>query len=65
MAARIQYGEDHQVGIREQPFFSLLTGRFRGAGEEAEVFAARGAVQVFQANAGQPGNLIGGKELLT
>ena len=64
LAARVKNSQDHQIGIGEQPFFGLRPSSFCGASDKSEVLAARKALQVIQADSGEPGDLIRGKELL-
>lgn len=64
LAAGVKDGQDHQVGIGEQPFLGLRTGGLRGASDKSEVLAARKALEVIEANSGEPGDLIRCKQLL-
>jgi len=64
LAARVEHGQDHQVGIGEQPFLRLRSGGLRSASNKPEVLAARKALEVVEADSGEPGNLIRGEELL-
>ena len=64
LAARVKDGQDHQVGIGEQPFFGLRTSGLRSASNEAEVLAARKALEVIEADSREPGDFIRGEELL-
>jgi hypothetical protein len=58
LATRVEHGQNHQVGIGEQPFFSLRTGGLRSARERTEVLAAREALEMLQANSRKPGDFI-------
>jgi hypothetical protein len=65
LAARNEDCEDHQVGVREQPALGLFSGCPRGAGDGAEVFAARQVAQVLAADSGQAGDFFFGEDFLT
>ena len=64
LAAGMQDGEDHQIRVREKPFFGFGAGGFRGACQSAKVFVFRKAVQMFQADPGQRGDFILGENFL-
>ena len=65
VTARNKDRENHQVGVREQPAFSLLSGSFRHARTGAKVLAAGNAVEMFAADAGQTGDFFFGEDFLT
>ena len=65
VTARNQDGEDHQVGVREQPALRLVSGLRSGASDRAEVFAASLIAQMFAADSGQAGDLFLGEDFLT
>ena len=64
LATRVKHGQNHQVGIGEQPFFGLRTSGLRSASEKSEVLTARKALEVIHADSCEPGNFIRSKELL-
>jgi len=64
LAAGREYRQNHQVGVGVEPLLSLLSGSFRGARDEAEVFAARERPQVLQTNSRQPRNFFFGEQFL-
>jgi hypothetical protein len=53
IAARLQDGDNHQVGIREKPLFGFDAGGFGCAGNGAQVLIAREAAQVIDADPGE------------
>jgi hypothetical protein len=50
IAARLQNGDNHQVSVREKPFFGFDPRGFGRASDGAEVFVASEAAQVIHAN---------------
>src|SRR5580704_9116306 len=63
-AARKQRHQHHQIRQRKQPLVRLLTCRFRGARDKAQVPALRKIADVIHANASQAGNFRVGENLL-
>jgi hypothetical protein len=57
--------QDHQVAESKQPLVGLLTGSFRGAGDEAQVAAAREIVEVVHADARKTRHFRIGEDFLT
>jgi len=67
MAAGVQHGQNHQVRVGEQPLLCLLgvlTGSLGSPTEKTQMLAARQALQVFEADARQPGNFVRSEKLL-
>jgi hypothetical protein len=62
--AREERNEHHEVGQREQPLIGLSIGSFGGAGDKAQVTAAREIVQMLGADTRQTGNFRVGENLL-
>ena len=60
-AARVKRGQDAQVGIREEPAFSLAADHLSGAHERAEVFAPRDGAKMLDADSRQCGNFVFGE----
>lgn len=63
-AAWVEDGEDHQIGIREQPFLGLSSRSFGRASQGTEVTIAGQASHVFQANPGEADYFLFRKDLL-
>ena len=64
LAARLDDGQDHEVRMRKEPLPGFGAGCWGGARERSEVLVPRKPAQVFNANAGQVGDLVLGEELL-
>jgi hypothetical protein len=64
LAAGTEDSQNHQIGMGKEPAVGLIPGSLSRAGEETQVTAARQGMQVFQADSGQPGNLLLGEDLL-
>jgi hypothetical protein len=64
LAAVVKNGQNHQVGIGEQPFFGLRTGGLRSPSKESEVLAAGKALEVVNADSREPRDFICRKQLL-
>jgi len=64
IAARVNDGQDHQVGIGEQPLFGLCTSSFSSAGDRAQVLISRDAPKMVQAYARQGRYFRIGEDLL-
>jgi hypothetical protein len=64
LAAGMQNGEDHQIGVREKPFLGADASGFSCADQFAEMLVMGEGVQVIEANTRQAGYLILGECLL-
>ena len=64
LAAGVEDGQDHQIGISEQPFFGLCTSRLRRASDKSKVLAARKALEMIQADSREAGDFIRGEQFL-
>src|SRR5437899_10250028 len=64
LAALVQHRQDHQVRLRKQPMFRLLTHRLCRTGDKADVPRARQMAEMFEADARQSGSLRVRKDLL-
>jgi hypothetical protein len=64
IAARLQDGDDHQVGVGEEPLFGFDAGGFRGAGDGAEVFVPGQTAQMIRADPGQSYDFVFGEDFL-
>lgn len=64
LAAWVEDGQNHQIGISEQPFLRLRPGGLRSARDKTKVLAARKALEMVEANSCEPGDFIRGEELL-
>jgi len=64
LAAGVDDGENHQIGVGEQPIFDASAGGSRHARELAEVAIAREAAQVLAADAGQAGDFVLSEDFL-
>jgi hypothetical protein len=64
LAAWVKEVHDHQIGIGEQPLLSAGTRRF-GRSSRSQVLIACHSAQMLDANAGQTGDFVLGKKLLT
>jgi hypothetical protein len=65
IATRVKNGDDHEVGIGEQPFFGFGTGSFRGASDCPKVLISSDAAKMIPAYAREGGYFVFGKDLLT
>jgi hypothetical protein len=63
LAARMEHGHDHQIGVAEQPLLGA-GGSFGHTGQLAEVLVPRQAAQVIAADARQAGDFFLASRLL-
>ncbi len=64
VAARLEHGEDHQVGVRKEPLFSFGAGGFCSTGNRSEVLVLRELMQMVGADAREGDHFIFGEDFL-
>lgn len=64
LAARLEHGENHQVGVRKKPLFGFGAGGLGYAGQRTQVLIAGEASKVIEANPSERGYFVLGKDLL-
>jgi hypothetical protein len=64
IATWMEYRENHEVGISEQPLFGFGTSSFGGAGNRTQMLVSRDAAKMVQANARQGRYFDFGEDLL-
>jgi hypothetical protein len=64
-AARMDDGQDVQIGIRKQPAFRVLSRGSGDTNDRAQALAARDTVKMLEADSREPGNFFIREKLLT
>ena len=64
VAARLQHGEDHQIGMREKPLFGFGAGRLGGARDRSQVLVLRQLAQMVGSDARKGDDFVFGEDFL-
>jgi len=64
LAAWIENGKNHQIGVRKEPFLGFRTRGFRDPRDLPQMPVLRQTAEMFQANTGEAHDLVLGEELL-
>src|SRR5580704_13675004 len=64
VAARLQHGEDHQIGVRKKPLLGFGPGGFGSARDRSQVLILRELAQMVSADAREGDDFIFGEDFL-